>query len=143
MPHNKLPSHPSKLWNTHQWAPVSVHVTVALKLFLASSFVFPHFFFSICCPSNPACLTIKSAKSFSFSASLRFTLRTGYYGLSFNTSQLHADPYISCFMSAAVEIPANILMWLTLRYLPRRLSVICILVLAAASLFFIQLVPQG
>lgn len=74
---------------------------------------------------------------------LRFTLRTGYYGLSFNTSQLHADPYISCFMSAAVEIPANVLMWLTLRYLRRRLTVIAILTLAAAALFFIQLVPQG
>lgn len=72
-----------------------------------------------------------------------FTLRTGYYGLSFNTSQLHADPYISCFMSAAVEIPANVLMWLTLHCLRRRLTVIVILVLAAAALFLIQLVPQG
>lgn len=46
-------------------------------------------------------------------------------------------------MSAAVEIPANVLMWLTLRYLQRRLTVIVILALAAAALFLIQLVPQG
>ncbi|XP_051256233.1 solute carrier family 22 member 4 isoform X2 [Dicentrarchus labrax] len=71
-----------------------------------------------------------------------FTLTTGYYSLSFNTSQLHADPYISCFISAAVEIPAYISSWLALRYLPRRLSVICTLLLGAVSLFLIQLVPQ-
>ena len=57
----------------------------------------------------------------------RFTLTTAYYGLSLNTSQLHANPYISCFISAAVEVPAYITCWLVLRYVPRRLSVICIL----------------
>uniref|UniRef100_A0A3Q3WJX1 Major facilitator superfamily (MFS) profile domain-containing protein n=1 Tax=Mola mola TaxID=94237 RepID=A0A3Q3WJX1_MOLML len=72
----------------------------------------------------------------------RFTLSTGYYGLSLNTSQLHADPYISCFISAAVEVPAYISSWLALRYLRRKLSVISILILGALSLYFIQLVPQ-
>uniref|UniRef100_A0A3Q3WZ73 Major facilitator superfamily (MFS) profile domain-containing protein n=1 Tax=Mola mola TaxID=94237 RepID=A0A3Q3WZ73_MOLML len=72
-----------------------------------------------------------------------FTLSTGYYGLSLNTSQLHADPYISCFISAAVEVPAYISSWLALRYLRRKLSVISILILGALSLYFIQLVPQG
>uniref|UniRef100_A0A3Q4BFK8 Major facilitator superfamily (MFS) profile domain-containing protein n=1 Tax=Mola mola TaxID=94237 RepID=A0A3Q4BFK8_MOLML len=67
---------------------------------------------------------------------------TGYYGLSLNTSQLHADPYISCFISAAVEVPAYISSWLALRYLRRKLSVISILILGALSLYFIQLVPQ-
>lgn len=73
----------------------------------------------------------------------RFTLSTGYFGLSLNTSRLHANPYISCFISAAVEVPAYISSWLALRYLPRRLSVICILLLAGVSLYFIQLVPQS
>ncbi|XP_067464653.1 organic cation/carnitine transporter 2-like isoform X1 [Thunnus thynnus] len=72
-----------------------------------------------------------------------FTMITGYYCLSFNTSQLHADPYISCFISAAVEVPAYISSWLALRYFPRRLSVISTLLVAAVSLFLIQLVPQG
>ncbi|XP_045895960.1 solute carrier family 22 member 5-like isoform X1 [Micropterus dolomieu] len=72
-----------------------------------------------------------------------FTLSTGYFALSLNTSRLHADPYISCFISAAVEVPAYISSWLALRYLPRRLSVICILLVAGVSLYFIQLVPQS
>ncbi|XP_074466702.1 organic cation/carnitine transporter 2-like [Sebastes fasciatus] len=71
-----------------------------------------------------------------------FTLSIGYYGLSLNTSRLHANPYISCFISAAIEVPAYISCWLALRYLPRRLSVICILLFAGLSLYFIQLVPQ-
>ncbi|KAI4813850.1 hypothetical protein KUCAC02_003072 [Chaenocephalus aceratus] len=32
-----------------------------------------------------------------------FCSTTGYFGLSLNTAQLHANPYISCFISAAVE----------------------------------------
>ncbi|XP_074528438.1 organic cation/carnitine transporter 2-like [Halichoeres trimaculatus] len=72
-----------------------------------------------------------------------FTMITGYYGLSFNTSQLHANPYISCFISAAVEIPAYISSWLALVYLPRRLSVIGTLLLGALPLFFVQLIPQS
>ncbi|KAK5858887.1 hypothetical protein PBY51_002997 [Eleginops maclovinus] len=47
-----------------------------------------------------------------------FTSSTGYYGLSLNTAQLHADPFISCFISAAVEVPAYISSWLILRYFP-------------------------
>ncbi|KAK5858886.1 hypothetical protein PBY51_002996 [Eleginops maclovinus] len=72
-----------------------------------------------------------------------FTLSMGYFGLSLNTSRLHANPYISCFISAAVEVPAYISCWLGLKYLPRRLSVIFILLLAGVSLYLIQLVPQS
>ncbi|XP_033496390.2 organic cation/carnitine transporter 2-like isoform X1 [Epinephelus lanceolatus] len=71
------------------------------------------------------------------------TINAGYYGLSLNTSRLHADPYISCFLSAAVEVPAYVSSWLSLRYLPRRLSVICTMLMAGMSLYFIQLVPQS
>ncbi|XP_076745464.1 organic cation/carnitine transporter 2 isoform X2 [Maylandia zebra] len=72
-----------------------------------------------------------------------FTLSTGYFGLSLNTSRLHADPFISCFISAAVEVPAYITSWLALQYLPRRLAVVSILLLGGVSLYFIQLVPHG
>ncbi|KAL6098314.1 slc22a5 [Pungitius sinensis] len=72
-----------------------------------------------------------------------FTLSTGYYGLSLNTSHLHADPYVSCFLSAVVEVPAYTLSWLALRFLPRRQSVVCILLVGGASLYLIQLVPEG
>uniref|UniRef100_A0A3B4X5U1 Solute carrier family 22 member 5-like n=1 Tax=Seriola lalandi dorsalis TaxID=1841481 RepID=A0A3B4X5U1_SERLL len=72
-----------------------------------------------------------------------FTTTIGYYGLSFSTSQLHSDPYISCFISAAVEIPAYISSWLALRYFPRRLSIASTLLLGAVSLYLIQLLPQN
>ncbi|KAI4814498.1 hypothetical protein KUCAC02_003690, partial [Chaenocephalus aceratus] len=71
-----------------------------------------------------------------------FSLSIGYYGLSLNTSRLHANPYISCFLSAAAEVPAYMSCWLALKYFPRRLSVIFILLLGGASLFLIQLVPE-
>ncbi|XP_068591088.1 organic cation/carnitine transporter 2-like [Cebidichthys violaceus] len=72
-----------------------------------------------------------------------FSTFTGYFGLSFNTSQLHVNPYLSCFISAVVEIPAYISSWLALRYFPRRLSISFTLLLEAVSLFLIQLVPQS
>uniref|UniRef100_A0A3P9BLP5 Solute carrier family 22 member 5 n=1 Tax=Maylandia zebra TaxID=106582 RepID=A0A3P9BLP5_9CICH len=64
----------------------------------------------------------------------RISYVTGYFGLSLNTSRLHADPFISCFISAAVEVPAYITSWLALQYLPRRLAVVSILLLGGVSL---------
>nr|XP_040037473.1 solute carrier family 22 member 5-like [Gasterosteus aculeatus aculeatus] len=72
-----------------------------------------------------------------------FTLSTGYYTLSLNTSHLHADPYVSCFLSAAAEVPAYTLSWLALRFLPRRPSAVGILLVGGASLYSIQLVPES
>ncbi|KAJ4929519.1 hypothetical protein JOQ06_018543, partial [Pogonophryne albipinna] len=72
-----------------------------------------------------------------------FCSTTGYFGLSLNTAQLHANPYISCFISAAVEVPAYISSWLILHYLPRRPSVISSLLLGAMPLYLILLVPQS
>ncbi|XP_069002080.1 organic cation/carnitine transporter 2-like isoform X1 [Embiotoca jacksoni] len=71
-----------------------------------------------------------------------FTLTVAYYSLSYNTAQLHADPYISCFLSAVVEIPAYLSSWLALRYVTRRLSVICTLMLGTLSLCFVLLLPE-
>ncbi|CAJ1063490.1 solute carrier family 22 member 5-like [Xyrichtys novacula] len=72
-----------------------------------------------------------------------FTMSVGYMGLSLNTSRLHANPFLSCFISAAIEVPAYITSWLASRYLPRRLSIICILLLGGVSLYLIQLIPKG
>ncbi|XP_071762815.2 organic cation/carnitine transporter 2-like [Centroberyx gerrardi] len=72
-----------------------------------------------------------------------FTLSTGYFGLSLNTSRLHGNPYLSCFISAAIEVPAYIFSWLTLRCLPRRLSAAGTMLLGGLSLYFIQLVPPS
>lgn len=46
-------------------------------------------------------------------------------------------------MSAAIEIPALIALWLALRFLRRQPTAIFILLLGAVSLFLIQLVPKG
>lgn len=73
----------------------------------------------------------------------RFTLLTGYYGLSLNSTQLSDNPYISAFISAAVEVPAYISAWLALAYLPRRYAASSAVLLGAVSLFLIQLVPQS
>uniref|UniRef100_A0A672YDE4 Solute carrier family 22 member 5-like n=1 Tax=Sphaeramia orbicularis TaxID=375764 RepID=A0A672YDE4_9TELE len=72
-----------------------------------------------------------------------FTLATGYFGLSLNTSKLAADPYLSAFISAAVEIPAYICSWLVLKYLPRRLSASCTLGLGGVALYLIQVIPKS
>ncbi|XP_035800747.2 organic cation/carnitine transporter 2-like isoform X3 [Amphiprion ocellaris] len=74
---------------------------------------------------------------------MSFSLCAGYFGLSFNVAQLSADPYISCFLAALVEIPGYISSWVALRYLPRRLSLIGCFLLGALPLFFIQLVPEN
>ncbi|XP_035291161.1 solute carrier family 22 member 5-like [Anguilla anguilla] len=71
-----------------------------------------------------------------------FTLNVGYFGLSLNTSKLHGDPYLNCFISAATEIPAYTASWLALQYLPRRLCSIVKMLIGGAILFLIQLVPS-
>ncbi|XP_061155600.1 solute carrier family 22 member 4-like isoform X4 [Syngnathus typhle] len=72
-----------------------------------------------------------------------FALSVCYYGLSLNTSQLHSDPYISCFLSAVVEVPAYASCSLAIRYLPRRLAVVAVFITMGLALFSIQLVPPS
>ncbi|XP_029029948.1 organic cation/carnitine transporter 2-like [Betta splendens] len=71
-----------------------------------------------------------------------FSMTTAYIGLSFNTAQLYDDPYISCFISALVEIPAYVSSWLALRHLSRQLAFIGTLLLGGLPLFCVQLVPR-
>ncbi|XP_051902359.1 solute carrier family 22 member 4-like [Hippocampus zosterae] len=72
-----------------------------------------------------------------------FSLSVCYFGLSLNTSQLHSDPYISCFLSAVVEVPAYLSCSLAIRYLPRRLAVAAVFLTMGLALFSIQLVPRS
>ncbi|XP_077360884.1 solute carrier family 22 member 4-like [Festucalex cinctus] len=74
---------------------------------------------------------------------LWFTMTICYYALSLNTSQLHVDPYISCFLFAVVEVPAYLSCGLAIRYLPRRLTVMVIFLTLGLALFCSQLVPQS
>uniref|UniRef100_A0A671Q5K1 Solute carrier family 22 member 4-like n=1 Tax=Sinocyclocheilus anshuiensis TaxID=1608454 RepID=A0A671Q5K1_9TELE len=70
------------------------------------------------------------------------TLNIGYCALSLNTSSLHGNIYLNCFLSAAVEVPALIMAWLMLRRWPRRLCLSSTLSLGGLVLLFIQLIPQ-
>lgn len=73
----------------------------------------------------------------------RMTLSMGYFGLSLNTSRLNGSPFLNCFISAAIEVPAYVLAWLSLRCGPRRLACSASMLLGGGVLYFIQLVPAG
>ena len=73
---------------------------------------------------------------------LWLTISVGYFGLSLDTPNLHGDIYVNCFLLAAVEVPAYVLAWLLLQYLPRRYSISAALFLGGSVLLFMQLVPS-
>lgn len=73
----------------------------------------------------------------------RLTISVGYFGLSLDTPNLHGNIYMNSFLSAAVEVPAYMLAWLLLQYLPRRYSISAALFLGGGVLLFMQLVPSG
>ncbi|XP_038651886.1 solute carrier family 22 member 5-like isoform X2 [Scyliorhinus canicula] len=66
-----------------------------------------------------------------------------YFGLSLNTSNLHGDNYLNCFLSAAIEVPAYVAAWLFLRRFPRRFSLSGSFCLAGIVLFSIQLISSN
>ncbi|XP_040128501.1 solute carrier family 22 member 4 isoform X2 [Ictidomys tridecemlineatus] len=67
----------------------------------------------------------------------------GYFGLSLNVPNLHGDPYLNCFLSALIEVPAYITAWLLLRTLPRRYIIAGVLFWGGGVLLLIQVVPAG
>ncbi|XP_072113813.1 organic cation/carnitine transporter 2-like [Mobula birostris] len=66
----------------------------------------------------------------------------GYYGLSLSTPNLHGDPYINCFISAASEIVVYVIVWQLIHASPRRIVIAILLLLSGSMLLFIQLVPS-
>ncbi|KAJ0061414.1 hypothetical protein NL108_000288, partial [Boleophthalmus pectinirostris] len=72
-----------------------------------------------------------------------FTVAMGYYGLSLNTSKLSTDPFLACFISAAVEVPAYIACWFAIKFWPRRPTVISFMILGGVALLTIQAVPPS
>ncbi|XP_048021546.1 solute carrier family 22 member 4-like isoform X2 [Megalobrama amblycephala] len=71
-----------------------------------------------------------------------FSVSIGYNALSLNTSSLHGNIYLNCFLSAVVEVPALIMAWLMLRHWPRRLCMTSTLSLGGLLLLFIHLIPE-
>ncbi|XP_075065947.1 organic cation/carnitine transporter 2-like [Mixophyes fleayi] len=69
-------------------------------------------------------------------------ISVGYFGLSLNTPNLHGDPYVNCFLSAIIEVPAYVIAWVLLQNFSRRYSTSSTLFLGGVVLLFIQLVPE-
>nr|XP_006007287.1 PREDICTED: solute carrier family 22 member 5 [Latimeria chalumnae] len=93
-----------------------------------------HNFLDLLRTSNIRCVTI-------FSVLVWMLIAIGYFGLSLSTPNLHGDPYLNCFLSAAIEVPAYAVAWLFLRMFPRRLSLSFVLFLGGIMLLFMQLIP--
>ncbi|KAM6969806.1 organic cation/carnitine transporter 2-like [Aplochiton taeniatus] len=68
-------------------------------------------------------------------------LSISYFALSLNTSNIHGSPYLNCFLSAAIEVPAYTMSWLMFRRCNRRLSLFSTLFLGGAMLLLVHLLP--
>ncbi|KAM4726287.1 uncharacterized protein FYW61_012152 [Anableps anableps] len=69
------------------------------------------------------------------------TLTIPYYVLSLNTANLHGNPFLNCFLSAVVEIPAYSLSWIMFRWCSRRLSLFSMFFAGGFFIFTTQLIP--
>lgn len=73
----------------------------------------------------------------------RMIVAMNYFALILNTSNLHGDPYLNCFLSAATEIPAYIVVLLLLRHSSRRLCQSATLLLGGIMIICVNLIPTG
>ncbi|KAM7374641.1 hypothetical protein PAMP_007287 [Pampus punctatissimus] len=64
-----------------------------------------------------------------------------YYALILNTSNLHGDPYINCFASAATEVPAYIISLVLLQYCSRHFCQSSTLFLGGVMILCVHLIP--
>ncbi|KAM8741999.1 organic cation/carnitine transporter 2-like [Acanthopagrus schlegelii] len=64
-----------------------------------------------------------------------------YYALILNTSNLHGDPYLNCFLSALTEVPAYIIAMLLLQYCSRRFCQSSTLFLGGIMILCVHLIP--
>ncbi|CAJ1063485.1 solute carrier family 22 member 4-like [Xyrichtys novacula] len=67
----------------------------------------------------------------------------GYYALTLNTSNLHGNPYLNCFLSASTEVPAYLIALLLLRFCPRRFCQSSTLMLGGVMILCVNLIPMG
>ncbi|XP_076607128.1 solute carrier family 22 member 4 [Chaetodon auriga] len=65
-----------------------------------------------------------------------------YYALILNTSNLHGDPYINCFLSATTEVPAYIIALLLLQFCSRHLCQSSTLFLGGVMILCVHLIPR-
>ena len=65
----------------------------------------------------------------------RLTNSLVYYGLSLNTGTLSGNIFVNSFISAAVEVPANIICIFTMLYLGRKPTLVGAFLIAGVSAF--------
>ncbi|KAM9845074.1 solute carrier family 22 member 4-like [Aulostomus maculatus] len=65
-----------------------------------------------------------------------------FYGLSLNTSNLNGNIYLTCFISAAIDIAAYVATWLLETRLPRPTLLFSSLTFCGVMLLIIKLVPE-
>lgn len=73
----------------------------------------------------------------------RIVITIGYYALILNTSNLHGNPYLNCFFSAATEVPAYIIALLLLQRCSRRFCQSSSLFLGGTMILCVRLIPIG
>lgn len=64
-----------------------------------------------------------------------------YYALILNTSNLHGDPYVNCFLSAVTEVPAYIIALIMLKFLARRICQSTTLLVGGVMILCVHLIP--
>ncbi|XP_047462177.1 solute carrier family 22 member 5-like isoform X2 [Mugil cephalus] len=74
-------------------------------------------------------------------AFLWMIITLSYYALILNTSNLHGDPYLNCFLSAATEVPAYIIALALLQYCSRHICQSSTLMLGGVMILFVHLIP--
>ncbi|XP_077596524.1 solute carrier family 22 member 4 [Stigmatopora nigra] len=72
---------------------------------------------------------------------LWFVITLSYYALILNTSNLHGDPYLNCFLSAVTEVPAYLIALLLLRFCHRRLCQWSTLLTGGVMILCVHLIP--
>uniref|UniRef100_A0A8C2ZSZ3 Solute carrier family 22 member 5 n=1 Tax=Cyclopterus lumpus TaxID=8103 RepID=A0A8C2ZSZ3_CYCLU len=71
----------------------------------------------------------------------RIIVTVGYYALVLNTSNMYSDPYVSCFLSAVVEVPAYVIALLLLKFCTRHVCLSSSLLLGGVFILYIPSVP--
>ncbi|KAG8008531.1 Solute carrier family 22 member 5 [Nibea albiflora] len=87
---------------------------------------------------------LRSCNTFSITllCSLLWIIITiSYYALILNTSNLHGDPYLNCFLSAMAEVPAYIIALLLLQFCSRHFCQSSTLFLGGVMILCVNLIP--
>ncbi|KAM8899193.1 solute carrier family 22 member 4-like isoform 1-T1 [Spinachia spinachia] len=87
---------------------------------------------------------VSSCNMFSLTVVCSFlwiVVNVGYYALVLNTSNMHSDPYLSCFLSAVVEVPAYIIALLLLKYGRRHFCQSSTLFFGGVFILLVHLIP--